>query len=123
MPLTPRQRRFVEAYAGNAAEAARAAGYSEKTANRAGSRLLSDVDVRAAIAAREQKSSAGRIATREERQAFWTNVLNNPEVEWQARLKASELLGKSNADFTERHLHEGKVTLEQLVVGSYEGEK
>ncbi|MBR3388684.1 MAG: terminase small subunit, partial [Bacteroidales bacterium] len=40
--LTARQKRFVEEYllCGNSAEAARRAGYSVKTANRLGSRLL-----------------------------------------------------------------------------------
>ena len=53
--LTPKQARFLAAYiaAPNAAKAARAAGYSARTANRAGSRLLSNVVIRAALTARQ----------------------------------------------------------------------
>ena len=49
--LTPRQHRFAEAYAacGNATEAAKRAGYSEKTAYAQGSRLLKHADVAALI--------------------------------------------------------------------------
>jgi phage terminase small subunit len=51
--LTERQRLFVEAYCGvalgNASEAARRAGYSPKTANEQGARLLADVSIRAAV--------------------------------------------------------------------------
>ncbi len=48
--MTPKQERFVAEYLIdlNAAAAARRAGYSERTANREGSRLLSKVDIQAA---------------------------------------------------------------------------
>lgn len=52
--LNARQLAFVSAYTGNAAEAAKAAGYSDKTAKQQGSRLLTNVDVAAAIADRGQ---------------------------------------------------------------------
>ncbi len=49
--LTPRQERFCEEYAIdlNATAAARRAGYSEKTAEQQGSRLLRNVQVKARI--------------------------------------------------------------------------
>lgn len=49
--LPPKQRLFVEEYLAclNAAEAARRAGYSEKTARQQGQRLLTNVDVAAAL--------------------------------------------------------------------------
>ncbi|MDA1349821.1 MAG: terminase small subunit, partial [Chloroflexi bacterium] len=45
--MNARQHRFVEAYLvdPNAAEAARRAGYSQKTADRIGSRLLRNVEI------------------------------------------------------------------------------
>jgi phage terminase small subunit len=49
--LTVRQRRFVEAYTGNATEAAIKAGYSGKTANRIAAENLSKPVISAAIAA------------------------------------------------------------------------
>lgn len=53
--LTPRQRRFVEEILvdRNATQAAIRAGYSERTANRQGSRLLSNAVISRAIAERE----------------------------------------------------------------------
>lgn len=100
--LTARQQRFVDAYDGNATRAAIAAGYSEKTARSMGQRLLTYDDIQEAIRAREKKRSKPVIATREERQAFWTNVMNDESQKMQDRLRAAELLGKSEADFIER---------------------
>lgn len=55
LPLTPRQQRFVDAYAlcGNAAEAARRAGYSVKTAGQIGQENLKKPAIAAALAARQ----------------------------------------------------------------------
>ena len=59
MALTPKQARFVEEYLVdlNATQAATRAGYSERTANEQGARLLAHVSVAAAIAAAQQKRS------------------------------------------------------------------
>lgn len=100
--LTARQQAFVEAYAGNATAAALAAGYSEKTARSQGQRLLTKADIKDAIKAREAKRLAPTIATRQERQEFWTSVLRNEDEAMKDRLKAAELLGKSEGDFLER---------------------
>ena len=116
--LTPRQRAFVAAYAGNATQAAIAAGYSAATAQQAGSRLLCNVVVAAAIRAREGQRTGTAIASREQRQAFWTATMQSVETDIGARLKASELLGKSEADFTDKIEHSGALTLEQAVAAS-----
>lgn len=55
-----RRRVFVDAYianGGNATEAAKSAGYSKKTARQQGARLLSDVAIKASIAARAEKTA------------------------------------------------------------------
>ena len=99
--LTEKQRRFVEAYmgqaAGNATEAARLAGY--KQAHSQGPRLLENVGVAAALAERQKNDPA--VATREERQAFWTAVMRGEHggASMSDRLRASELLGKTGGDF------------------------
>ena len=123
--LTARQQAFVDAYAGNATEAAKAAGYpgNAKALASQGSRLLANAKVKAALALRSAKveavrsdvAAAGRIATRAERQAFWTATMLDTAEEMSARLKASELLGKSEVDFTDKLQVDAKVTLEQLV--------
>ena len=57
--LNEREQRFVDAYigeaAGNATKAAELAGYSPKTARQLGSRLLTKVDIRDAVQARQTK--------------------------------------------------------------------
>lgn len=52
MKLTPKQRLFVQEYLVdlNATAAARRSGYSKKTAKSQGQRLLTKVDIKAAIA-------------------------------------------------------------------------
>lgn len=117
MALTPKQQAFVDAYAGNGVEAARAAGYqgSAETLAVTASRLLRDARITEGIAKRnalaqaaraDAAAQAGRIATRAERQAFWTAVMLDVDEEMATRLKASELLGKSEADFKERIEHD-----------------
>ena len=51
--LTAKQKAFIEAYTGNATEAAKIAGYSEATAYSIGQRLLKQHDVATTIRARE----------------------------------------------------------------------
>lgn len=113
MALTPKQQAFVEAYDGNGTAAARAAGYkgSEQTLASVAYENLRKPDVVAAIQARRVPVSESRIASREERQAFWTATMRDTEAELNGRLKASELLGKSEADFVERHQHSGGVSV------------
>lgn len=59
MTLTPRQARFVEEYLLdlNATQAANRAGYSTKTAKQQGQRLLTNVDVQAAVSAAQSSRS------------------------------------------------------------------
>jgi phage terminase small subunit len=126
--LTPKQQAFVDAYSGNGTAAARAAGYkgSDATLAQVASENLRRPEILSAIQARNQVPSqvraavaqAGIIATRAERQAFWTATMLDVTEELSARLKASELLGKSEADFMDRVKHEGQLTLEQLVLTS-----
>ena len=64
MELTPKQKRFVSEYLVdlNATQAAIRAGYSQKTANEQGARLLANASVRAAIAeAIEQREKRTQI--------------------------------------------------------------
>ena len=61
MALTPKQQLFVTEYLDclNAAEAARRAGYSEQTARQQGQRLLTNVDIAAAISAQMSERIMG----------------------------------------------------------------
>lgn len=106
--LSQRERRFVDAYmglhVGNATQAAIAAGYSAKTAASIGCRLLRKVKVREAVKARVEQDPA--VADRTRRQSFWSDVMLGAgrfkKAALKDRLKASELLGKSQSDFIPR---------------------
>ena len=105
--LTVRQQRFVECYNGNASEAARQAGYSERWATKFGPNLIGkNREIAAAIREREEKRVNSLILSREERQIFWSNVVRDPDEDMKNRLKASELLGRSEGDYLERFSNE-----------------
>ena len=126
MPLNAKRAAFVREYLKdlNATQAAIRAGYSKKTAKQQGSRLLSDADVSEAVRKGQAHLEGKAIATRAERQQFWTRVLlgqEDPDAKLADRLKASELLGRSEADFTDKVDANVRVTLEELVVASLRG--
>jgi phage terminase small subunit len=102
--LNRRQELFCQAFAagGNAAAAAREAGYSVKAADRIGERLLRNVEIAARIKALSEENDAKLIATSRERQQLWTAIMRDTRLEPKDRLKASELLGKAQGDFLER---------------------
>lgn len=103
MGLTTRQKRFIEVFNGNVVESARLAGYSEQYAlKQAHITLGRNRIIQQAIQERERNRQEPLIATREERQKFWTSVMLDESAEMQHRLKAAELLGRSEADFMER---------------------
>jgi len=115
--FTVKQQRFIDFYNGNATEAAKKAGY--KHPNKTGPRLLVNVGILEAIRAREKQRLIDEIATRAERQIFWTQVMKGEvkseviigrgddreiievDTPLRDRLRASELLGRSEADFTD----------------------
>ena len=100
--LTAKQQRFVDAYTGNATQAAIAAGYSEKTAPFIGAENLKKPKIIAELKSRETVRCTPLIASRAERQQFWSSVMRDKQQMMRDRLKAAELLGKSEADFVER---------------------
>ena len=106
MALTDKQKRFVEEYLCdlNATQAAIRAGYSERTANREGHRLLSKADIQAAI----QDAMRAR-SERTELTADWVLMRLREEASERrdgsshaARVRALELLGKHLDIFEDR---------------------
>ncbi len=67
-----------------------------------GHNLLKNPDIIREIDKRRKVSTLKKIASREERQAFWTSVMNDKSQLMRDRLKASEILGKCQGDFIER---------------------
>lgn len=126
--MTPKQKIFIREYLidFNATRAAISAGYSKKTAKQQGSRLLTNVDVRAAL---EQKSTKmaekleisaeyvlSTIKQTVERCSQAVEVLDRegrPTGEWKedsfAVLKGCELLGKYLKLFTDKVEHSGQI--------------
>lgn len=99
--MNERQRRFAENYAGNpnAAEAARKAGYSEKTARSTGQRLLTNGDIKERIRQLQDEMAQDRILTVAQVKAFWSDTVNDSTEKTADRLKASELLAKAAGMF------------------------
>lgn len=99
--MTDRQRRFAEAFAacGNAAQAAREAGYSDRTARSQGQRLLTNVDILKYVRELQDQAAAGRIASMLQVRAYWSDVLNDPKGKTTDRLRAGELLAKAAGAF------------------------
>ena len=81
MALTPKQQAFADYYLelGNATEAAKRAGYSEKTAYAIGNENLSKPEISAYIAERTEQIQGERIATIEEVMQFYTSVMRGEE--------------------------------------------
>lgn len=99
--MTERERRFCELYAGNpnATEAAKAAGYSPRTAYSQGSRLLRNVEVLEYINELQEGLASRRIASMAQVRAFWCDTMRDTTQKMADRLKASELLAKSAGEF------------------------
>lgn len=99
--LTVKQRKFIEVYNGNATDAARQAGYSgnDNALGVTGHELLRNPKIAEIIKSRDQQSTNAKIATKEERQAFWTRVMSDENADMSDRLQASKILGQSQGDF------------------------
>jgi len=124
MALTVKQQKFIEFYDGNGTDAARKAGYkgSDGVVGVTAFNLLRNPKIRKELDSRNKNKTSRIIASREERQEFWTKTMNNPNVDMRDRLKASELLGRSESDFMEKIEHSGAITLEILLCGKKEAE-
>ena len=114
--MTPKQESFCREYLVdlNATAAAHRAGYSERTAKQQGSRLLTNVDVQAAIAeaqeARAKRTSLTQDAVVEGllKEAKFTGDGSSPA----ARVSAWAHLGRHLGIFQDKMAVDGNVTVE-----------
>ena len=90
MTLTPKQKKFCDYYieTGNASEAARRAGYSEKTARTIGQQNLAKRAIKDYISERMKNQDRERVASADEVIAFYTAVMRG-EVKDQFGIEAS----------------------------------
>ena len=88
--LTPKQKAFAEEYikCGNATEAARKAGYSEKAARQIATENLSKPSISEYIRQRVEQMDAQRVASADEVMRFFSSVMRG-EVMDQFGLEAS----------------------------------
>lgn len=121
--LTVKQRAFCDYYieTGNAAEAARRAGYSVRTARNIGSENLGKPHIQQYVERRLSEIESARIADASEVMKYLTSVMRGEEIEEivgftesgavstaeklpyvKDRVKAAELIGKRYSLFTER---------------------
>ncbi len=122
MRLSEQQKLFASEFVkngGNGTEAAIVAKYKNPAV--AASRLLRNDKVLAYIDKLNEEIISSRIATAQERQEYWTSLMRGEKVDefvsergevvkvaakMTDRIKASELLGKSQLDFVEKRIVE-----------------
>ena len=97
---TIKQQRFIDFYDGNLTASAKKAGISVSYAKK----IVSNSTLLELIREREKERTKGPIATRQERQEFWTDTMRNTDIDIRDRSKASELMGRSEADFTDKKI-------------------
>ena len=81
--LTPKQRKFADEYikSGNAANAARKAGYSKRSARSVGQENLTKPDIKKYIDEQMAELESSKIADAKEVMEFYTRVLRGEELE------------------------------------------
>lgn len=119
LALTPKQQAFADYYIelGNATEAARRAGYSEKNVGENAAKVLKNPNVSAYIKSRMDEQSKERVADANEVIEFYTAVMRGEikdqfglDASLADRLKAGDSLMKRYAVGSERN----KNTMEKL---------
>lgn len=115
--LTAKQQRFVQEYLKdqNATQAAIRAGYSEATAKQQGSRLLTNVDVAAAVSAAQTKVAKRAAVTVHSLAAELEQARALALIEKQSSAAVAATMGKAKLFglAIERHRHSG-------AIGSYD---
>lgn len=113
MKLTPKQKAFADYYieCGNAAEAARRAGYEKRYAGQNADKLLKNTNISAYIAERMGEQDKKRVADADEVMEFYTAVMRG-EVKDQFDIDASlsDRL-KAGAELMKRYSAAGMVAV------------
>ena len=114
--LTPKQKAFADYYieCGNAAEAARRAGYSEKNARKIGNENLTKLDISEYIRQRTAPTEEKRIATGDEVMEFFTRVMKGEEKDaFGLDVSISDRLA-AGREILKRNVSDRKLELELL---------
>ena len=107
--LTPKQEQFAQAIAlegMNKSDAYRSAydtsRMTDKTVNEKASLLASNDKVRARIKELGEQAISPKIISAQKRKEWLTEVINNPEVDINARLRASDQLNKMEGEYVQK---------------------
>ena len=138
--LNDMQKRFVDEYLIdlNATQAAKRAGYKEKSAYSQGQRLLKHDEIKSLISERMAKREEDTIASADEVMRYLTSVIRGKSVshvlardelgaerivekppDEKERLKAAELMGKRHQLFTDKVKVDGEVPV--MIVDDLDG--
>lgn len=100
--MTEKQKRFVDYYiqTGNATESCRLAGYNGNNLDRIGHENLRKLENY--IEPRIKDLDTSRTLKIEEIFEFWTNIIKDNSLKTSDRIRASELLAKSQGVFVEK---------------------
>lgn len=117
--LTAKQRKFVAVYDGNGTRSARLAGYAgtDGVLAQVAHENLRKPEIVTAIEAREAERNGPAIKRREELQVWWSGLVDDEARDLSTRLRASELLAKSQGVFLERReitMHEAPRTVAEI---------
>lgn len=99
--MNKKNKKFCEYYAEylNATEAAKKAGYSDKTAYSQGNRLLKNAECQNYIRELQAQDESERIAGIREIKTTWTALMRDKNQKARDRIRAGELLAKSAGEF------------------------
>lgn len=109
--LTAKQLAFIDAFieTHNATESAKRAGYSLRTSDVQGSRLLKDIRVAEEIRKRQEEAKKASIATAQQVMEYFTKVMNGEikdqfglETPISERTRAAQELAKRTVDLENR---------------------
>lgn len=119
--LSLKETRFVDEFLGgangNATEAAVRAGYTgnRNSARVIGTRLLAKAAIGEAIAARVKQQQKATIAEADERDEILTKIARKENEDALTRISAVKELNKCSGRHSIKHLHSGKLTLEEVL--------
>ena len=99
--ITEKQKKFCNEYikTGNAELAAKIARYSARGNT---TKLLQNTTIAKYIKERNKQLEKSTIADMSEVKEFWTNTLRDKELKPMDRLKASEMIAKTNGAFIDK---------------------
>ncbi len=109
--LSKKQLAFIDLYDGNLEESAIKAGYNPTSAKRTAIRNMHNATIRHLIQQKREAEIKPQVISRIERQIYWSDIMRDTEQDIKHRLKASELLARSEGDFLDRVEHTGDIEL------------